>query len=93
MPDSIPGQLSTQLMKVNIAKPIPIKKDSGAPIYLYLMAAFLMIAAVVIVVLKKKKGPDVEPIKSPEENFSDKLALIKANNQSDRKTFKIEIQY
>jgi len=87
MPDSIPGQLSTQLMKVNIAKPIPIKKDSGAPIYLYLMAAFLMIAAVVIVVLKKKKGPDVEPIKSPEENFSDKLALIKANNQSDRKTF------
>lgn len=87
MPDSIPGQLSTQLMKVNIAKPIPIEKDSGVPIYLYLMAGFLMIAAVVVVVLKKKKGPDVEPIKSPEENFSNTLADIKANSQSDRTQF------
>ncbi len=87
MPDSIPGHLSTQLMKVNIAKPIPVEKESGVQIYLYLMVAALMIATVVIVVLKKRKGPDVEPIKSPEEYFIDTLAQIKANSQSDRTLF------
>ncbi|MCP4705611.1 MAG: hypothetical protein GY865_13510, partial [candidate division Zixibacteria bacterium] len=87
MPDSVPGQLSTQLMKVNIAKPIPIKEDSGVSLFLYLMLAGLMIAAVFIVVLKNKKGSEIEPVKSAEEYFSDSLADIKANNQSDRKLF------
>jgi len=87
MPDSIPGLLSTQLMKVNIAKPIPVEKESGVQIYLYLMVAALMIVAVVIVVLKKRNRPDVEPVKSPEEYFSETLAQIKANSQSDRTQF------
>ena len=87
MPDSIPGQLSTQLMKVNIAKPIPVEKESGVQIYLYLVVAALMIAAVLIVVLKKRNRPNVEPVKSPEEHFIDTLAQIKANSQSDRTLF------
>ncbi len=87
MPDSIPGLLSTQLMKVNIAIPIPVEKESGVQIYLYLMIAALMIAAVVIVVLKKRNRPDIEPIKSPEEYFSETLAQIKANSQQDRTQF------
>lgn len=87
MPDSIPGELSTQILKVNIAEPIPVEKESGLSLYLYFMIASLMIAAVVIIVLKKKNKPDVEPVKTPEAYFFDTLAQIKAENQSDRKMF------
>lgn len=87
MPDSIPGELSTQLMKVTIAEPIPPEVESDVSVYLYFVLASLMIAAVVIVVLKKKNKPDVEPVKSPQDQFSDALAQMKSENQSDRKLF------
>ena len=87
MPDSIPGELSTQLLKVKIAEPIPAEEKSGIPGYLYILIGAVLIGAFVFIMIKMKSKPDVEPVKSPEERFLETLAQIKAENQSDRKMF------
>jgi len=87
MPDSIPGELSTQLLEVMIAEPIAVEEKSGVAGYLYILIGALLISTIVLIIIKMKSKPDVEPVKSPEERFSGTLAQIKADNQSDRKLF------
>jgi hypothetical protein len=87
MPDSIPNQLATQLLTVNIAKPIPVEEKSGIPAYLIVFLVIILIAGFTFVVLRMRKKPEAIPNKSPEEIFFEDLTRLKQDGQSDRKIF------
>jgi len=89
MPDSIPGELSTQDYKILIANPVPVVKDSGVSTNFILISfgLLIVISTVVIVILRRKKNEPTEPVKCSEDTFLEELSIIKKESQSDRRQF------
>ncbi|MFH2036041.1 MAG: hypothetical protein ABIJ45_06525 [Candidatus Zixiibacteriota bacterium] len=88
MPDSIPGELSTQDYKILIADPIPVEKPSEFPTYLLVITGALVILIIGgLFVMRRKNTKPVEPRKNPEDTFLEELSAIKKESQSDRKLF------
>jgi len=87
MPDSTANNLTTPLLTVNIATPIPVEKKSEMSIYLIIALGIIMIAGFVFVVLRMRKKPEIIPEKTPEELFIDELMRLKQDGLSDRKVF------
>lgn len=93
-PDSLPGELVTEAMTVNIAaaKPKPSSKNplSGLPL-MGIIAVWVVIAGgvgtgVLLFVRSRKRKPK-EIIKTPVEIFQEKLTALSAEAGSDLKRF------
>jgi len=87
MPDSIPNQLATQLMTINIAKPVPVEEKGEIPVYFIVLLIAVLIAGFIFIVLRMRKKPEQVPDKNPEEIFFEDLVRLKQDGQSDRKIF------
>jgi len=88
MPDSIPGELTTQQFEVKIDKPLPPPEESDNTLLIIIMAVVVFVAAGVIVfVIWRKKKSQVVPEKSAEEIVREQLELLRKESQGDRKTF------
>lgn len=89
MPDSIPGQLTSQQFQIAIAQPLPPEKKSHLPIVVALSAIilFLSVCAIYFLSLRRKKRIPREPIRTAEQIFLDDLSLAKKESQSERKLF------
>ncbi len=89
MPDSIPGELTSQQFQISIAQPIPREKKLSLPFIIFLLALVLAVslgAAYFIVIRMRKKIPK-EPVRTPEQIFLEELAVVKKESQSERKLF------
>ncbi|UCD17932.1 MAG: hypothetical protein JSV44_03230 [Candidatus Zixiibacteriota bacterium] len=88
MPDTMPGQLSTQQFTVAIAEPIPEPQMRGLRWYHYLALALIVIVIVVAgVYIRKRARERIEPVKTPEDELLSALAPIKDESHLDRKLF------
>ncbi len=89
MPDSIPGELSSQRFQIMVAEPIPKKESSRLPLFLAIVGfvAVLSTSAIYLIFTKRKEKAAIEPAKAPEEIFLENLAVLKKESQSDRKQF------
>jgi hypothetical protein len=89
MPDSLPGDLSTQEFQVSIAQPIPVVEKKGFPIfYIVIIIAFVIVGLTLLILflIFRKKG-DVAPVLTPVQGLIDELATIKKDAGIDRKLF------
>ena len=90
LPDSIPGELSTQRFQVLIAAPKVVPSDKeGISGLLYIIGGLVILGAVgaVIIFIKAgNRGPE-EDVRAPEEVFIEKLGEIRKESGTDRKQF------
>ncbi len=92
-PDSLPGEMATTEMSVNIAAAKPVKKSSGLfsklkPVIWIPLVAFLTGGAGVVTMLylKKRRRPVME-VKSPGAVFLEGLSALATDAGSDLKRF------
>ncbi len=100
LPDSTPGELSTQQFQVLIAAPVPrpVKSNIWRNLFITAIAAILAMAAILLIKSRRKKDRKIEPYLTPEQNFVEQLALIRKESGTDRKIFftrlyKILVEY
>jgi hypothetical protein len=88
-PDSIPGQLTTEPMSVQIAKPVPKPEKRESFPWVYIVIAVIVLGGVVVavVILRKRPKADTTPSRKPEESVLDGLARLKADAGGDFKKF------
>ena len=89
MPDSIPGELTSQQFQIAVAQPLPPKKKSQLPVIMISFAAVVILAAgvVALVTVRKRNRIPKEPVRTPEEIFLENLTAAKEESQSERKLF------
>jgi hypothetical protein len=89
MPDSIPGELTSQSFQIAIAQPLPPKKKSNWAFFILLGCGLIILAGSSLYIYKRAKKNRIpkETVKSPEEIFLDELAVLKKDAQIDRKLF------
>jgi len=90
MPDSVPGQLTTQRFQVLIAAPkIVPKEDESTSNLFFIIGGIILLGAVVVIIIFIRAGnnkpKDIK--KSPEETYLDELAEIKKETGTERKLF------
>lgn len=90
MPDSVPGQLTTQRFQVLIAAPkIVPKEDESTSNLFYIIGGIILLGAVVVIIIfiraGNKKPKEIK--KSPEEIYLDELAETKKETGTERKLF------
>jgi hypothetical protein len=86
-PDSIPGELITEPLTVNIAQPV-IEKPSGSfstPIIIGIVAGLIILALVIVVIIRRLQP--TEPVISAKEKFLEALTELKSDAGSDIKRF------
>ncbi len=92
-PDSLPGQLVTEAMSVNIAP--PQNKVTPEKSYRWLWAVIVVglviVFAVVVVSVMRRGRREVEVVKTPRQELLEKLAMARSAAGSDLKKFQIEV--
>lgn len=86
-PDSIPGELVTEPLTVNIAQPI-IEKPAGSlstPMIVGIIAALIILAVVIVIIIRRRKP--TEPVVSSKDKFLEALTALKSDAGSDIKRF------
>ncbi len=88
MPDSIPGELTTQRFQVLIAAPkIVPQKDESDTSLIFILGGIILLGVVVVIVIfiraGNKKPKEIK--KTPEETFLEELAEIKKETGTERK--------
>lgn len=88
-PDSLPGQLVTEAMTINIDDPKPVVKETKRSFWPWLAgAAFLLVAAGLAIFFRRRRArPATEPVKTPRDKFLDDLTAIKQDAGTDIKKF------
>lgn len=91
MPDSIPGELTTQRFQVAIAAPKAVEHPEGtssSSLYIiYGALGAVVIVAVIVLFMKRKSGGEEEPERTPEEKVVEEIGHIKKEFGTDRKQF------
>ncbi len=89
MPDSIPGELTTQQFQVSIAQPLPKSVKSNFKRNAAILGAVIVLLAAIIYGLKlrQRKSIPTAPVLNPEANFADQLTQLKKETSFDRKAF------
>ena len=88
-PDSIPGQLVTEAMSVEIAPPVPVE-TSGGYMWLIVIGAVVVILVVAVITWRVHRSRRVElaePALTPAQEFLVRLAELKADAGNDLKKF------
>ncbi|SYZ73990.1 hypothetical protein TRIP_C60260 [Candidatus Zixiibacteriota bacterium] len=100
MPDSVPGELTTQQFQVSIAQPLPKPEKSNIGRNAAIAGAVVILLAALTFWWKerKKKSLPEEPALTPEAKFAEQLIILKKEAASDRKVFftrlyKILVEY
>ncbi|MEW5995080.1 MAG: hypothetical protein AB1744_11895 [Candidatus Zixiibacteriota bacterium] len=88
-PDSIPVELVTEAMSVQIAEPLPPAAEDGIPLIWIIVIALVLVGGAGVFVLarlaRKRKAREV--VKAPAQQFLEKLTDIKQNSGGDLKQF------
>lgn len=90
LPDSLPGELSSQQFQIFIREPAPMEKPEGSGLKFLLWAIPALMAAssaAVIIVVRRRKRAQAVPVKSAEELLLESLFSAKKESLSDRKLF------
>lgn len=89
-PDSLPGEVVTEAMTVNIADPAPVKSDEGLRLvdWVKVVAAVLVPITIFLVVRRRQKRiKDAALSITPKERFLAELTTLKADSGTDLKKF------
>ena len=82
-PDSIPGELVTEAMTVQVAPPLPpVQDESTVPVWAIIAGLLVVTGAVAAVVTIRRRRPK-EIIKSPQEQFLESLESLKTDAAGD----------
>ncbi len=91
-PDSLPGELLTEEMRLIIAKPIAKNEEESSSIWLYIVGCIILLGiGVTGFVIYKRSQNDHVTMLSPKEKFLDELASIKRESGSDMKKFQYQL--
>lgn len=92
-PDSIPGQLMTEAMSVNIAPPkvVETKQVSYWWLWMLLVLTLAGTAAVVVAAVVRKRRRPVEVVKTPRDIVLEELVRAKSAAGMDLKKFQTEV--
>lgn len=92
-PDSLPGQLVTEAVTVNITSPRVVEAPSRPAWWIWLVVVALVVAAffAAIFFARRRSGSVEEPVKTAREEFLDKLGAAKSAAKSDMKIFQTEL--
>lgn len=89
-PDSIPGELVSEPMTVQVARPVPPQEVADAIATEWIIAGILLVLSIgaAIVILRLRKSPLTgESFTGPAEEFLDRLHKLKTESGSDVKKF------
>ncbi|MCK4632396.1 MAG: hypothetical protein KAT79_03945 [candidate division Zixibacteria bacterium] len=86
-PDSIPGELVTEALTVNISNPVP--KELPTPIgwWVYLVGVIVLVSIGGFVVYRIRNKQPAETVKPPTETFLDQLTDLRKVSGGDLKKF------
>lgn len=90
-PDSVPGQLVTEAMTVQIAEPLPSVEEEGVAIWWIVVVGLVVVMGLVAFVLVKRSAArqPKEIEKTPVEQFLDRLTALKQEANGDLKKFQV----
>lgn len=92
-PDSIPGELVTEVMAVTVAEPLPVVENEtgGLSVGTAIIAivVVLVVATLVVIVIRRRKPAKVA--KTPREEFLESLARSKEDAMGDLKKLQIGV--
>lgn len=89
LPDSLPGELSSQQFQILIREPVPVESAEGGRLSLLLWAipVLLVISAAAVITVRRRKRTQNLPTKSAEELLLEALSTAKKESLSERKLF------
>lgn len=88
LPDSIPGELVTEGMTIQISEPVLVKETNWTKIILIItVIAIVLVSIIVVFFLKLRKRGDMEIKKSPKEKGLEDLAALKIEAGNDMKKY------
>lgn len=86
-PDSIPGELFTEAMTIDIAFPKKVEAKKENNLLWYFIIAGIIIAIVILIIILKKSKKPKEIVQSPKEIILEKLTRLKSDTSGDMKNF------
>lgn len=87
-PDSIPGQLITEPMTVQIARPTAVpRSEDGVKWWPWLIAGAVFLGAVIGYFLLRRNKKEVQPVEKPVDRFKRQLTDLRIESGSDWKKF------
>jgi len=88
MPDSIPGELVTEAMTIQIKDPVVVEETDWTNIILIVSAiAFVVVVIFVLLIMRLKKKGKGEVVRSPKEKAIEELDILKNTSGNDMKKF------
>jgi len=92
-PDSIPGELVTEMMAVTIAEPLPVVENEtgGLSVGTAIIVVVVVLAVAVVVVIVIRRRKPIKVAKSPKEDFLENLARSKEDAMGDLKKLQIGV--
>jgi hypothetical protein len=92
-PDSIPGELVTEMMAVTIAEPLPVvETEAGAlSVSTKIIAIVVVLVAATVVAFVVRRRKPIKVAKSPREDFLENLARSKEDAMGDLKKLQIGV--
>ncbi len=88
-PDSVPGQLVTEAMRVQIEEPLPLTEENGsAVLWIVIAGSVAVLGTVAFVLVRRSTGRGPKEIeRTPVEQFLDRLTALKREASGDLKKF------
>ncbi|MEW6413355.1 MAG: BatD family protein [Candidatus Zixiibacteriota bacterium] len=92
-PDSLPGQLVTEVVTVNISSPRVVEPPGRPAWWIWLIIVVVAVGAffAAIFFARRRSRAVEEPVKTAREEFLDKLKSVKNAAGSDMKVFQTEL--
>ena len=90
-PDSVPGQLVTEAMTVQVAEPLPpVEEGGGATVWIMVVLLVVVGGLAAIILVKRSAAKQPKEIeKTPVEQFLDRLTALKREAGGDLKKFQV----
>ncbi len=90
-PDSVPGQLVTEAMTVQIAEPLPpVEEGGGATVWVMVVLLVVVGGLAALILVKRFKARQLKEIeRTPVEQFLDRLTALKREAGGDLKKFQV----
>jgi len=89
-PDSVPGQLVTEAMTVQIAEPLPPVEGGGATVWVMVVLLVVVGGLAALILVKRSAAREPKEIeKTPVQQFLDRLTALKQEAGGDLKKFQV----
>lgn len=91
-PDSIPGELVTELVMIDIADEVIVAKSSGSILWYFIIGGILLLGGGAgVFIVRNKTAKSKVPVKTPVDAAIEELDNTKAESGSDLKKFQTGI--